>query len=257
MAKALVRSGDEVSVSNFGLADRLDKWVSLTPAERDALSRLEDRPRAIRRGTVLMDEQMRGEELFVVQQGMLMCYVLLDDGSRQIVRFLFPGDLFALSALIYGRSPDTVVAVSNAIVCPFDRSQIGVLATDHPRLLSLILVLNQIERVITTDRLAGLGRTSARARVATLLLSLRGQMRQAGMDVGASFAPGLTQEEMGDAIGLTAVHVNRMLRQLEDEALIKREGGRVHLLDEAQLVREARYIDRFEGLDLSWLPPGR
>ncbi len=72
-----------------------------------------------------MDEQMRGEELFVVQQGMLMCYVLLDDGSRQIVRFLFPGDLFALSALIYGRSPDTVVAVSNAVVCPFDRSQIG------------------------------------------------------------------------------------------------------------------------------------
>lgn len=257
MAKALVRSGDEVSVSNFGLADRLDKWVSLTPAERDALSRLEDRPRAIRRGTVLMDEQMRGEELFVVQQGMLMCYVLLDDGSRQIVRFLFPGDLFALSALIYGRSPDTVVAVSNAVVCPFDRSQIGGLATDHPRLLSLILVLNQIERVITTDRLAGLGRTSARARVATLLLSLRGQMRQAGMDVGASFAPGLTQEEMGDAIGLTAVHVNRMLRQLEDEALIKREGGRVHLLDEARLVREARYIDRFEGLDLSWLPTGR
>lgn len=257
MAKALVRSGGEVLVSNFGLADRLDKWVSLTPAEREALSRFEDRPRAIRRGTVLIDEHMRGEDLFVVQQGMLMGYVLLDDGSRQIVRFLFPGDLFALSALVYDRSPDTVVAVSNAVVCPFDRAQIATLAVEHPRLLSLILVLNQIERVITTDRLAGLGRTSARARVATLLLSLRGQMRQAGMDVGASFAPGLTQEEMGDAIGLTAVHVNRMLRQLEDEALIKREGGQVHLLDEAQLMREAGYIDRFEGLDLGWLPPGR
>ncbi|WP_320452868.1 Crp/Fnr family transcriptional regulator [Sphingomonas sp. CFBP8993] len=257
MAKALFRSGNEVSVGNFGLGDRLDKWVSLTPAERDALSQLEDRPRAIRRGTVLTDEQMRSEDMYVVRQGMLMCYVLLDDGSRQILRFLFPGDLFALSALLYDRSPDTVVAVSNAVVCPFDRGQITMLATEHPRLLSLILVLNQIERVISTDRLAGLGRTSARTRVATLLLSLRGQMRQAGMDVGASFAPGLTQEEMGDAIGLTAVHVNRMLRQLEDEGLIKREGGRVHLLNEAQLVGEARYIDRFEGLDLSWLPPGR
>ncbi len=244
-------------MSNFGLADRLNKWVALTPAERDALSRMEDRPRSIRRGLVLMNERSRTEELSVVLQGMLMCYVLLDDGSRQIVRFLFPGDLFAMSTLVYGRSPDTIVAVSNAVVCSFDRSHMTRLATDHPRLFSLILVLNQIERVVTTDRLAGLGRTAARVRVATLLLSLRGQMRQAGMTVGTSFTPGLTQEEMGDAIGLTAVHVNRMLRLLEDEGLIKREGGRVFLLDEERLVQEAGYIDRFAGLDLGWLPPAR
>ncbi|WP_343526262.1 Crp/Fnr family transcriptional regulator [Sphingomonas sp.] len=229
----------------------------MTQAERAALSRLEIRTRPVRRGTVLMDEQARSEELFVVRQGMLMCYVLLDDGSRQIVRFLFPGDLFALSTLVYGRSPDAVVAVTNSVVCPFDRSMIAALAVEHPRLMSLILVLNQIERVVTTDRLAGLGRTSARVRVAALLLSLRGQMRQAGLDVGASFAPGLTQEEMGDAIGLTAVHVNRMLRQLEDDGLIQREGGHVHVLDEAGLTREAGHVDRFDGLDLNWLPPGR
>ncbi|MDQ1228930.1 Crp/Fnr family transcriptional regulator [Sphingomonas sp. SORGH_AS_0879] len=177
-------------MSNFGLADRLNKWVDLTPAERDALSRMEDKPRSIRRGLVLMNERSRTEELSIVLQGMLMCYVLLDDGSRQIVRFLFPGDLFAMSTLVYGRSPDTIVAVSNAVVCSFDRSHMTRLATDHPRLFSLILVLNQIERVVTTDRLAGLGRTAARARVATLLLSLRGQMRQAGMTVGTSFTPG-------------------------------------------------------------------
>ena len=244
-------------MSKTGLADRLARWVSLTEAERLALSRLEERARPIRRGTVLMDEQARSEELFVVRQGMLMCYVLLDDGSRQIVRFLFPGDLFALSTLVYGRSPDAVVAVNNSVVCPFDRSMIAALAVEHPRLMSLILVLNQIEQVVTTDRLAGLGRTSARVRVAALLLSLRGQMRQAGLDVGASFAPGLTQEEMGDAIGLTAVHVNRMLRQLEDDGLIRREGGQVEVLDEAGLTHEAGYVDRFDGLDLSWLPPAR
>lgn len=244
-------------MSKSGLADRLDKWIALTPAERQTLARFEERPRSLRRGAVLMDEHSRNDELFVVQQGVLMCYVLLDDGSRQIVRFLFPGDLFALSALVYGRSLDTVVAVTNSVVCAFDRGQMARLAEQHPRLMSLLLVLNQIERVITTDRLAGLGRTSARERVATLLLSLRGQMRQAGVEVGDSFALGLTQEEMGDAIGLTAVHVNRMLRQLEEEGLIARKGGRVQLLNEARLVNEARYVDRFEGLDLSWLPAGR
>ncbi|MBL7372783.1 winged helix-turn-helix domain-containing protein, partial [Escherichia coli] len=54
--------------------------------------------------------------------------------------------------------------------------------------------------------------------------------------------------------GLTAVHVNRMLRQLEEEGLIAREGGRMTLLDERALVRAANYVNRYEGLDLSWLP---
>jgi len=48
-----------------------------------------------------------------------------------------------------------------------------------------------------------------------------------------------------------------MLRQLEEEGLIARNSGRVQLLDEPRLVREARYVDRFDGLDLSWLPEGR
>ena len=115
-------------MSKSGLADRLDKWIALTPAERQTLARFEERPRSLRRGAVLMDEHSRNDELFVVQQGVLMCYVLLDDGSRQIVRFLFPGDLFALSALVYGRSLDTVVAVTNSVVCAFDRGQMARLA---------------------------------------------------------------------------------------------------------------------------------
>ena len=65
------------------------------------------------------------------------------------------------------------------------------------------------------------------------------------------------QEEIGDATGLTAVHVNRMLRQLEDDGLISREAGRVTFLNEAGLGRVANYTDRFSGIDLSWLPAAR
>jgi len=118
-------------------------------------------------------------------------------------------------------------------------------------------VLNQIERVAATDRIAGLGRTSARARVATLLLDLRNRMRRADMDIDAIFPLRLTQEEIGDATGLTAVHVNRMLRQLEEDGMIARESGRVVIRDEAALARETNYVDRYNKLDLGWLPPGR
>ncbi len=71
------------------------------------------------------------------------------------------------------------------------------------------------------------------------------------------FALGLTQEEIGDATGLTSVHVNRMLRQLEEEGMIARGSGRVTLTDERALARAANYVDRYEGLDLSWLPAPR
>ena len=71
--------------------------VELTPGERNTLIQIEERTRTVSRGAVLLREHDRMDELFVVREGMMMAYVLLDDGSRQIVRFLFPGDIFALS----------------------------------------------------------------------------------------------------------------------------------------------------------------
>ena len=68
-----------------------------------------------------------------------------------------------------------------------------------------------------------------------------------------SFVLGLTQEEIGDATGLTAVHVNRMLRQLEEEKIISRDAGRIRFLDEHKMARAANYVDRYAGLSLGWL----
>ncbi len=238
-------------------ADRLGDLIDLTENERAALARLEERPRELRRGTILLRENDPFSELYVLQRGMAMSYVLLDDGSRQILRFLFPGDMLAVSALVYRDSPETIVTLTDCTVCPFDRSVIGALITDHPRLSAIIMVVNQIEKVALTDRLAALGRTSAKARIAALLLEIRNRMRMTDKTIGNAFTLKLTQEEVGDATGLTAVHVNRMLRQLEEDGLIARDNGRVTLTNEAQLARAANYINRFDGLDLRWLPAAR
>ena len=226
----------------------------LTDAERMSLGRLEERERTLRRGAPLVRENDPATELFILKRGMMMSFVILDDGSRQILRFLFPGDMIALSALAYPRAPETVSALSDSIVCPFDRPQMARVATEQPRLFAAMAAVDQMERVALTDRLAGLGRTSAKARVAAVLLEVRNRLRRLDPAIGDSFAPGLTQEEIGDATGLTAVHVNRMLRQLEEEKLIARESGRVTLLDELRLARAANYVDRRSGVDLSWLP---
>lgn len=235
-------------------ADVLSEFVDLTQGERYALERLEQRPREVRRGTALQRENEAGGELFVVRKGLIMSYVLLSDGSRQILRFFFPGDVLGISSAVYCEAPETLSTLSDCVVCPFDRSALADLMATHPRLSALILVYCQIERVALTDRLAALGRTSAKARVGALLLELRNRLRHTDKGVLDTFALGLTQEEVGDATGLTAVHVNRMLRQLEEDGLIARKEGKVRLIDERALARSANYVNRYDGLDLSWLP---
>ena len=237
------------------LAERLGELIDLSASERAALDTLEHRERTLRRGAVLLREKDKSSELFVVRRGTLMSYVLLPDGSRQILRFLYRGDLIAMAGLVYRSSPETVMALTESAVAPLERAAVATLSVAHPRLAALLIAVDQIERVALTDRLAGLGRTSAQARIAAVLLDIRDRLRRSGEAVEHGFALPLTQEEIGDASGLTAVHVNRMLRQLEDGGLIARTGGRVVLTDEARLARTANYVDRLARVDLSWLAP--
>lgn len=239
------------------LAERLGELIDLSANEQASLDALEQRERTLRRGAVLLRENDKLPELFVLRHGTMMSYVILPDGSRQILRFLFRGDLIATAGLVYYSSPETVIALTECTVAPLERTALGELMDAHPRLAGLIIAVDQMERVALTDRLAGLGRTSAKARVAALLIEIRNRLRAIEPAIGDSFALGLTQEEIGDATGLTAVHVNRMLRQLEDDRLIAREGGRFAFVNEPALARMAYHVDRAAKLDLSWLPDPR
>ncbi len=237
------------------LAEHLENYVSLTPGERGALSRLEERSRTLTRGVALLRENDAAPELFIVRRGTMMSYVLLEDGSRQILRFLFRGDLIGQAGLAYGEAPETIVALSECEVCPFERTALGNLAVRHPRLFALVSMLGQIEHVALTDRMVGMGRRSAVERIAALLLEIRDRQRTVDPDLRDDFVLGLTQEEIGDATGLTSVHVNRMLRQLEDQGMIARANGMMRFIDEAALAATSNYVDRRRGVDLDWLPP--
>ena len=81
-------------------------------------------------------------------------------------------------------------------------------------------------------------------------------MRVLGLAANGALQLPLTQEDIGDATGLTAVHVNRMMRGLAEDGLIDRNGNQLRVLDEGGLCVEANYVDRTE-LETSWLPPPR
>lgn len=240
------------------LAERLSRYVRLSETESGSLALFEDQDRAYRRGAVVIRENESPKELFVVRSGWLHSSGVLGNGSRQILRFHFQGDLLGLPLLAFADSPETVTAVTDVVLAPFSREKLARIIAEHPRLGALILGLTVAERVALADRLASIGRTSARARVGSLICEIVARMRRLGAVNGNGYVQlPLTQEDIGDATGLTSVHVNRMMRALVDDGIIERNGGNhVRLLDEQRLIADSNFIDR-TGLETGWLPVAR
>lgn len=238
------------------LAERLSHYVRLSDAERQSLDGLEEQDRHCRRGAILISENERPRELYIVRSGWLHSSVVLGNGSRQIMRFHFQGDILGLPLLAFADSPETVTAVTDAVLCPFSREKLGALIAGHPRLAALLLGLSVADRVTLADRLASIGRTSARARVGALICEFFARMRRLGAVGAAGIQLPLTQEDIGDATGLTSVHVNRMMRALVEDGIIERSGGQIRLLDEKRLAGESSFVDR-TGLETGWLPAAR
>jgi CRP-like cAMP-binding protein len=230
--------------------------VRLTDAEQTSLGQLEDQDRRARRGGVVISEHSVPRELFIVRSGWLHSSVVLGNGSRQIMRFHFTGDILGLPLLAFADSPETVTAVTDATLCPFSRERLAALINEHPRLAALLLGLAVADRVSLADRLASIGRTSARARVSSLLCEIFARMRRLGASAEEAIQLPLTQEEIGDATGLTAVHVNRMMRGLVEDGIIERSSGHIRLLDEPRLASQASFVDR-TAIETTWLPPAR
>ena len=238
------------------LAERLSHCIDLTDKEHAFLNRLEAERREYRRGAVIVSEGQPTRELFIVQKGWLQSSILLGNGGRQIMRIGLPGDLIGMTALAYEEAPETVVALSDAVLCPFDRDRLPGQFSEHPRLAALMFGVLVAERTALADRLASVGRTPARARVAALLCDIFTRLRRMeGPQTRGILVP-LTQEEIGDATGLTAVHVNRMIRGLVEDGIIERSGSVMRVLDETRLAEEASFVDRL-AISTNWLPAGR
>jgi cAMP-binding proteins - catabolite gene activator and regulatory subunit of cAMP-dependent protein kinases len=241
-------------VTDSCLVERLGHYLTLTEREQHAFAQLEGPERIFRRGALIRREHDRAQELFVVNSGWLLSFVLLDDGSRQILRLHLPGDMVGLSCAAFNEATESLVALTDVRLSPVEKSSLSRLFVEHPRLGALLFLIAQAEKVSLSDRLASLGRTSAKARVAALILDTVARLRVMDAKLGDSFAFPLTQEEIGDATGLTAVHVNRMIRALVEDGLIARQANQLTIRNEQRLAEVANYINRYAALDTDWLP---
>ena len=236
------------------LVTRLDRYLPLTPEERSLLDSAEQRERRIPAGERLIAQDDNGTTLWVVEQGWFHASVEMPAGGRQILRFHYAGDLMGVSSVAWAWSSNTLTAVSDCIVAELPKIELGRIFARQPRLAGLLYAVAAAEYVAMGDRLTSMGRMGAMERLATLLLDIRARLRVTAGGVIDSYDLPLTQQDIGDAVGLTKVHVSRTLGEMERQGLISRNGRRMKIADEARLVEMSGFVDRYGIIDTSWLP---
>ena len=168
---------------------------------------------------------------FVLTHGMACRYRLLPDGKRQILTFLIPGDVFDLHGFLLKAMDHSIGTLAPTRLAAIARATVFDLFEHHPRIGAALWWSALQEEAINRERIVALGRRSSRGRVAYLLCELVWRQRAVGLSADHAIQLPLTQVELADALGLTAVHINRILRAFRQENLITLAGRRLTLLD--------------------------
>jgi CRP/FNR family transcriptional regulator, anaerobic regulatory protein len=236
------------------LLKRLSHYVELTPVERGVIEGLERERRRLKSGERLVVETRASEEMFVLQAGWLFTSTLLEGGARQILRIHHPGDIVNIACIAWSRVTATITAATEGEVSVFQRHALSDIFAGHPRLAALLFGISTMDNVALSDRLKSLGRTDGRARISTLLLELLSRQQITDGIRPDTLDLFLSQSEIADAVGLTKVHVNRLLREMTETGLIEREGRHVRIPDKDALVRISGFVDRQAQLATDWYP---
>ena len=177
--------------------------------------------------------------LYYLVDGWMFLYNVVDDGRRQILHFVLPG---ALLGLFPGRiAIHSGQALTDVTVSLLPHDKLAALIEAHPGIGLRLAWIVWRERNLAYDRLSSITHRAARERVARLLLELfvRYRMHSPARRTEDMDLP-LTQQHIGDAMGLTAVHVDHILRRLRSEGILEFHDRRLRILDPDKLLNAAR-----------------
>lgn len=240
--------------SDSCLVQKLGRYVELTPGERKLLARFEEEPQDFRRRKIVRRQNEEAGELYVLREGWMFSFVILPDGGRQVLDLHFPGDIVGHTSLAFQRSSSGLATVTPCTLCAFPRARLDAIFEGSPRLTALLFATGMMENVVLVDRLKSIGRMEARDRVGHFLLQLHARLQVMDGDIGDTFRMPLSQELIGDALGLSAIHVNRTLRRLQEEGFLKRRGQEVTLPDRDRLATIVDFQDRYYKIETGWFP---
>ncbi|MES2988108.1 MAG: Crp/Fnr family transcriptional regulator [Pseudomonadota bacterium] len=171
------------------------------------------------------------------------------DGAREIVAILVPGDLIDLQNLYFTQSDHDVVALTQLLIAEVPIVELRALVAGRPAVAAAMWTDTLVEASIYREWLLNIGRRAARTRLAHLLCEFQARLHAVARSEDMEYELPMTQEQLGDTMGLTPVHVNRVLKLLEQDGLVARNKRQIKVLDWDRLRAAADFNDRYLHLD--------
>ena len=215
------------------LAIKLNTFVALSRPELACIAEMQANPLKLKRGRQLTQEGDTGHKAFVLQKGWACSFKILPNGSRQIISFPIAGDIIGLRSVLLRTADHSFSAITDAIVSAVGAAHVLQCVTEFPRLGAALLWAASRDEAMVVEHLVSIGRRSAIERTAHFFMELAERLSLIGQATETEFECPLSQFVIADALGLTAIHVNRVLRELRERGLltVRRKTVKIQDLD--------------------------
>jgi CRP-like cAMP-binding protein len=204
--------------------------LPLSTTEEEALKDARIVERFYPAGTIILEEGSVRRSLLLVSSGWALSFKSMADGRRLVADFPLRGDLLS-NGSIFGTNLRAALAVTDVTTFEIAMDTELLLLRQTPLLTKMCMHLLNRNFSIATEHLANIARRPPIERTAHLLLEMRHRLQMAGLASGQAFSFPFTQSDLADALGLTAIHTNRVLRDLREDGLLIFRGAAVQLLD--------------------------
>ena len=224
---------------------KLSVYADLTDVEKAALERVTAHPRRVASKKDLIREGDQPGPVFVMLDGWAMRYKILPNGSRQVVAFLMPGDACDLHIGMLAEMDHSIQTITPGRVATISRVEMDELMNEHQGIARGMYVAQLADEGILRAWIVSMGRRSSIERVAHLVCELYVRAHWSGMVADEGFELPLSQVVLADALGMTPVHINRILKELRLSGAMALQRGSVSIMDPVRLVQIAGFDENY------------
>ncbi|MET0376647.1 MAG: Crp/Fnr family transcriptional regulator [Rhizorhabdus sp.] len=205
------------------MVDKLSTRVVLSEADRSAILALPHELRTFDAAAYVVREgEKPRSHCDFIEKGFAFRQKLTSEGARQIVSLHMRGDFLDLQHLFLNVADHNVQALTKLNVVGIERDALQTMALERPVVARAMWVDALVDASISREWVMNVGRRDARARIAHVLCEFALRMKAAGFASDQGYELPLTQEQLADVVGLTPVHVSRMLKSLEYDGIVQR-----------------------------------
>lgn len=217
----------------------------LSADDQSAIAALPHSVRRVEAGDTILREGDRADICPVLLSGFVYRQKVASDGGRQIVALKLPGDALDFQSIYLHVADHDVRALTPAHLALVPLTAIEQLTVARPAIARAVLVDILIEASIAREWLLNIGRRDALARLAHLLCELHDRANDIATERTGNFNVPLTQEQLADLLGLTPVHINRMVRKLEQMGAIGRPSRSLTILNFPKLAEISNFSSAY------------